>query len=179
MCHLCKEAYVFDCISTLNAPLCLPPPAPSSPGAPRDDGQLLKPMEDPGHYFTKASGCGTRTGKGEFCAYKIITFVESRFAPGLPSMASVFSVTIIFLWEKSLRLPHSDAGKLNAAASSQIHTTSHRPQSSLLAHTGGVSSKLRKVRQHWSEMHCLQERREKNHREKGMLCLGDSFRVLS
>lgn len=66
-------------------------------------------------------------------------------------MASVFCATIIFLWERNLRLPHSDAGKLNAAPSSQIHITSHRPQPSLLPHTGGVSSKLRKVRQHWSE----------------------------
>lgn len=65
-------------------------------------------------------------------------------------MASVFCATIIFLWEKSLGFPHSDAGKLDAAPSSQIHITSHRPQSSLLAH-GGVSSKPRKVSQHWSE----------------------------
>lgn len=80
-------------------------------------------------------------------------------------MASVFCATIIFLWDKSLRLPHSDAGKLNAAPSSQVHITSHRPQSSLLAHTGGISSKPRKVRQHWSEMHCLQERRKKSQGE--------------
>lgn len=85
-------------------------------------------------------------------------------------MASVFWATIIFLWERNLRLPHSDAGKLNAAPSSQIHITSYRPQPSLLPHTGGVSSKLRKVRQHWSECTVFRRGGGKNHREKGMLC---------
>lgn len=79
-------------------------------------------------------------------------------------MASVFCATIIFLWEKSLGSPHSDAGKLNAAPSSQIHITSRRPQSSLLAH-GGVSSEPRKVSWHRSERTVFQKRRKKSQGE--------------
>lgn len=32
-------------------------PAPFHPGIPRGDGQFLKPMEQSGHQFAKASGC--------------------------------------------------------------------------------------------------------------------------
>lgn len=66
-------------------------------------------------------------------------------------MASVFCTTVIILWEKVLGFPHSDAGKLNAGPSSQIHTLpSHTPRP-LHWLTGSVSGKLGEALQHWSE----------------------------
>lgn len=66
-----------------------------------------------------------------FYAHKIITVVKGMFAPEVPGMASVFCATILFLWERALGFPHSDAGNLKAAPSSQIRTLPrHTPHSS-------------------------------------------------
>lgn len=92
-------------------------------------------------------------------------------------MVSVFCATIIFLWKRSLGFPHSDAGKLDAVPVSQIHLTSHRPQSSLLAH-GWCQQRAEEGQPALVRTHFFRRGEKRNHREKGMLCLGDSFRVL-
>lgn len=93
--------------------------SPQSPGVLRDHGQLLKPPEEPDSLQRpmfgdskqlKMEGGLLRPVSGILCTQNI-TIVNGRFAPKVPGLAFVFCAANIFLWQRALGFPHTDAGQ--------------------------------------------------------------------
>lgn len=139
---------------------CFPPKSCS-----QGDGQPLKPTEKPGYCFPKASSWGSgRTGKS--------SSVHAKLSPELRASltrASYYGLCSGQVSSSGKGAPSQHCREMKCCILSN-HTPSQALQSSRLP--TGVSGKLWTVSQN-----TLSSGRSR--REKGMLCLGDSFTVLS